>query len=93
MSHGADIDALAARLKWEASTTMPRIFYRFDRMVARGIRPYPMVFGGDEKTPRPREYQRLKRFQRWVLRRDYMHKPFERWEAEEYATPAERLAA
>jgi hypothetical protein len=38
--------------------TMERIQYRFDRMVARDIKPYPMVYGD-----RPD----LKKFQRWVV--------------------------
>lgn len=38
--------------------TWERIFHRFNRMVARGVMPYPMVFGD-----RPD----LKRFQRWVV--------------------------
>lgn len=73
---------------FDPAETWDRLMYRFRAMVARGIRPYPMVFGGDDKTPRPRTYQRLKRFQRWVLQRHYMHKPFEEWEAGEYLTPA-----
>lgn len=39
--------------------TMERILYRFDRMVARGIRPYPMVY---DQTRRD-----LKQFQRWAV--------------------------
>lgn len=40
--------------------TWELIFHRFDKMVERGILPYPMVF--DQSR------QDLKRFQRWVLR-------------------------
>lgn len=39
--------------------TWERIWERFNRMTARGIRPYPMVFDNDRKD--------LKRFQRWVV--------------------------
>lgn len=39
--------------------TMERIFYRFDRLVDRGIRPYPMVYGTGRKD--------LKAFQRWAV--------------------------
>ncbi len=39
--------------------TWERIFHRFNRMVARGIRPYPMVFDQSRLD--------LKRFQRWVV--------------------------
>ena len=78
---------------FDPGETWDRIHHRLTRMTERGIRPYPMVFGGDANAPRPREYQRLKRFQRWVLRRDYMHKPFDQWEADEYLAPSGRLAA
>lgn len=52
---------------YDRRETWERIFHRFDRMVARGVRPYPMVFAGDDRRPRPTEYDRLKRFQRWVI--------------------------
>lgn len=60
--------------------TWERIWHRFNAMVARGIRPYPMVFGGDETTPRPAEYRRLKQFQRWVLRGTYKVASFEEYD-------------
>lgn len=47
--------------------TWDRIFQRFNAMVARGIRPFPMVYGD-----RPD----LKRFQRWVIRREYLYVPW-----------------
>ncbi len=96
------IDALE-RAGWKASwcfsymligfdpeDTWERINHRFNRMVERGIRPYPMVFGGDDKRSKPHGYQRLKRFQRWVIQRHYMRQPFDQWEAEEYRVPADR---
>lgn len=39
--------------------TWPRIWHRFDAMVARGIRPYPMVYD--------RTRTDLRRFARWVI--------------------------
>lgn len=39
--------------------TWERIWHRFDRMVERGIKPYPMVFDPSRRD--------LKRFQRWVV--------------------------
>lgn len=77
-------------LGYDPDDTWDRIHYRLNRMTERGIRPYPMVFGGDDNRPRPRGYQRLKRFQRWVLQRHYMHRPFDDWEAEEYTVSADR---
>lgn len=43
---------------YDKNETWERIFHRFNRMVARGVKPYPMVYGD-----RPD----LKRFQRWVV--------------------------
>lgn len=54
-------------LGFDPRETWERIFYRYNRMMERGVRPYPMVFAGDDKTPRPAEYAKLKRFQRWVI--------------------------
>ncbi|MDD5301530.1 MAG: hypothetical protein PHS14_00360 [Elusimicrobia bacterium] len=43
--------------------THTRLFYRFERMVARGILPYPMVYNNSDRE--------LKWFARWVIRRFY----------------------
>lgn len=73
---------------FDPAETWERLFHRFNAMVARGVRPYPMVFGGDDNAPAPRVYQRLKRFQRCAIKRKYMVKPFDEWEAEEYTVSA-----
>lgn len=52
--------------------TWERIFHRFDAMVARGIRPFPMVYGD-----RPD----LKRFQRWVVTGRYRFVPWAEYDA------------
>jgi hypothetical protein len=44
---------------YDKRETWDRIWHRFHRMVARGIRPYPMVYDHERKD--------LKRFQRWVV--------------------------
>lgn len=54
---------------FDPTETMERIMYRFNRMVERGIRPYPMVYNNKDKM--------LKKFQRWVVRRYY---EFVKWE-------------
>lgn len=51
--------------------TWDRIWHRFNAMVARGIRPFPMVF--EERGPRPD----LNAFQRWVIRRQYLWRSFD----------------
>ena len=54
---------------YDKSETWERIFDRFNRMVARGIMPYPMVYDQNNKE--------LKKFQRWVIRRYYQFIPWE----------------
>lgn len=51
--------------------TWDRIHHRFQRMVARGIKPYPMVYG---------ERRDLKRFQRWAVTGLYRSIPFEAYD-------------
>lgn len=50
---------------YDKRETWERIWHRFDRMVTRGIEPYPMVF--DCRATDPQRYRDLKRFQRWVV--------------------------
>ena len=54
---------------FDKSETMDRIQYRFNKMVEKGIKPYPMVYNNENKE--------LKRFQRWVVRRYYEFVPWE----------------
>lgn len=61
---------------YDPTETWERIFHRFNAMVARGIRPFPMVYGD-----RPD----LKRLQRWVIRREYLWKSWEEYQAERKA--------
>ena len=58
--------------------TWEKIHHRFNRMVERGIRPYPMVFDNKRKD--------LKKFQRWAIRRLYEIIPFE-----EYSTNPKKV--
>lgn len=51
--------------------TEEEILYRFNEMVALGVRPYPMVF---DRTNR-----RLRAFQRWVIRRYYEFIPWNKY--------------
>ena len=53
---------------FDKAETWDRIFHRFDRMVERGIKPYPMVFDRTRKD--------LRDFQRWVIRGYYRVFPF-----------------
>jgi hypothetical protein len=56
---------------YDKNETWERIFDRFNRMVARGISPYPMVFDHTNLE--------LKKFQRWVIRRYYQFIPWEQY--------------
>lgn len=59
--------------------TWETIRHRFDRMVERGIRPYPMVF--DCRSTDPDRYRHLKKFQRWAVTGLYRAVPFEEYDA------------
>jgi hypothetical protein len=50
---------------FDKKETWDRLWHRFNRMVERGIEPYPMVF--DCRATDPERYHRLKQFQRWVV--------------------------
>ena len=68
---------------WDKDETWDRVFHRFNRMVALGIRPYPMVYGDrDAKLPLGGHNRRvgcrtLGEFQRWVIRKSYNFIEFE----------------
>jgi hypothetical protein len=71
---------------YDPKETWERLLYRFNKMVALGIRPYPMVFGDRERTlPLGATNQRighrtLSEFQRWVIRKAYTFVPFENYD-------------
>lgn len=65
---------------YDPRETWERLRHRFDRMVERGIRPYPMVHDR-YRLERPEYWHRLKQFQRWVLRGTYKVAPFEDYDA------------
>lgn len=71
---------------WDKKETWSRLFYRFNRMVELGIRPYPMVFGDRMRSlPLGGHNARIERrtlgeFQRWVIRKAYTFIPFEHYD-------------
>jgi hypothetical protein len=71
---------------YDQRETWERLFYRFNRMVDRGIRPYPMIYGDRERTlplgtyAGRIEHRTLNEFQRWVIRRLYTLFPFEHYD-------------
>lgn len=54
---------------YDPQETWGKIFHRFDRMVERGILPYPMVYNNTRKD--------LKAFQRWVVTGLYRAVPWQ----------------
>jgi len=71
---------------WDEAETWERLFYRFNRMVALGIRPYPMVYG-DRHRKLPLGglnadigKRTLGEFQRWVIRKAYTFVPFDEYD-------------
>ena len=68
---------------YDKRETWSRVLYRFDKMVERGILPYPMIYGdrlrslpvGDAVASLAR--RTLNEFQRWAIRRLYQFVPFE----------------
>ena len=67
---------------FDGSETWGRIMYRLDRMVERGILPYPMVYDPARKD--------LKRFQRWVIRGYYRFIPWKEYDRRNAKAAAEK---
>lgn len=70
---------------FDKNETWDRIWHRFNRMVERGIEPYPMVFDRSRKD--------LTRFQRWVITGLYRAVKFEDYDASMKGTAADREEA
>lgn len=64
---------------YDPRETWDRIWHRYNRMMDRGVMPYPMVFGGDDRRARPADYAQLKRFQRWIITGRHKFIPFEEY--------------
>jgi hypothetical protein len=62
---------------WDKTETWERIHHRFDRMVERGIEPFPMVY--DCRSTDMARWHGLKQFQRWALRGMYRAFPFAKY--------------
>lgn len=71
---------------YDKRETWERLFYRFNKMVERQIRPYPMVFGSRDRTlplgghNARIAHRTLGEFQRWVIRKAYNFIPFEQYD-------------
>jgi hypothetical protein len=60
--------------------TWDRIWHRFNRMIERGVEPYPMVFRRDRAD--------LRAFQRWVITGLYRAVPFADYNASHKSDPS-----
>jgi hypothetical protein len=71
---------------YDRRETWESVLYRFNRMVAREIRPYPMVYGDRGRTlPLGGHngrigHRTLGEFQRWAIRKAYTFVPFEHYD-------------
>ena len=70
---------------FDKNETWDRLWHRFNRMVERGIEPYPMVFDRSRKD--------LTRFQRWVITGLYRAVPFDEYDASMKGSAADREEA
>lgn len=70
---------------FDKNETWERLWHRFNRMVERGIEPYPMVFDRSRKD--------LTRFQRWVITGLYRAVRFEDYDASMKGSAADRAEA
>jgi hypothetical protein len=72
---------------YDRRETWERVLYRFNRMVERGIKPYPMVYGERGRglslggCRQKIQNKTLGDFQRWAIRRLYTLFPFEQYRA------------
>jgi hypothetical protein len=69
---------------FDKAETWDRIWHRFNRMVERGIEPYPMVFDRSRKD--------LTKFQRWVVTGLYRAVKYEDYDAGLKGSFMEKLA-
>lgn len=60
---------------YDPRETWERLHYRYQRMVDRGCRPYPMVHDRFRMS-QPDHWRRLKQFQRWVITGAHKIAPF-----------------
>jgi hypothetical protein len=71
---------------YDKRETWERVMYRFRKMAALNIRPYPMIFGDRERTlllggcNERIGHRTLSEFQRWAIRKAYTFIPFEHYD-------------
>lgn len=70
---------------YDKRETWDRIWHRFNRMVERGIAPYPMVF--DCRATDMQRYRDLKKLQRWTVTGLYRAVPFSDYDVSKKLRP------
>jgi len=71
---------------YDRKETWERVMYRFQKMTALGIRPYPMIYGDRHRHLSLGGFngdiadRTLGEFQRWVIRKAYTFVPFEAYD-------------
>lgn len=60
---------------YDKRETWERLIYRYDRMMARGVKPYPMVHDRHRQADNE-HWRKLKRFQGWVITGAHIRVPF-----------------
>jgi hypothetical protein len=70
--------------------TFDRIEYRFGRMTARGVEPYPMVHDRF-RLSKPEHWHKLKRWQRYVRTGKWRTMPFEAYSTQRIRPPLPQL--
>lgn len=84
---------------YDKRETWERVLYRFNKMVERGVRPFPMIYGDRHRTLPAGSYngrvahKPLWEFQKWAIRRYYELMPFEAFDNNAKASADERQSA
>lgn len=69
---------------YDKRETWERVLYRFNRMVERRIKPYPMIYGDRKRCLEPGHptlgHRTLAEFQRWAIRKYYTVVSFEKYD-------------
>ncbi len=86
--HGVNPDNVMVYMLigYDRRETWEKIFYRYERMMERGVRPYPMPFHKLRFTNQAR-YRELRRFQGWIIRGSHKKCAFKDFRSDHRAPP------
>jgi hypothetical protein len=88
--HGVNPDNVMVYMLvgYDPRETWEKIFYRYERMMERGVRPYPMPFHKLRFTNQA-HYRELRRFQTWIIRGSHKTCAFKEFRSDHRAPPEE----